>query len=90
MELLTLCEFCFTVIGRADIEVSKSKVTMNGCATTQASYVWIFCWVSLGLECGLMTHLTKRKGDVIHMTPWFEKIMYSIYSNFTATYTPPF
>ncbi|PHT27915.1 hypothetical protein CQW23_32487 [Capsicum baccatum] len=34
---LTLGEFCFTMIGRADIEVSKSNVAMNACLP-QASY----------------------------------------------------
>jgi hypothetical protein len=33
----TLCEFCFTMIGRADIEGSKSNVAMNAWLP-QASY----------------------------------------------------
>ena len=33
----TLCEFCFTMIGRADIEGSKSNVAMNA-RLPQASY----------------------------------------------------
>ena len=37
-ELLIFGEFCFTMIGRADIEGSKSNVAMNACAATQAGY----------------------------------------------------
>ena len=37
-ELLKLGEFCLTMIGRADIKVSKSNVAMNPCVETQASY----------------------------------------------------
>ena len=52
-ELLTLGEFCFTMIGRANIKGSKSNVTMNACTETQASF---FCglWavVILGPEGG--------------------------------------
>ena len=33
---VTLGEFCFTMIGRADIEGSKGNVAMNACTVTQA------------------------------------------------------
>ena len=37
------------MIGRADIEGSKSNVAMNACAATQA---WLFLWVMGGLGRG--------------------------------------
>jgi len=38
----TLCEFCFTMIGRADIEESKSGVAMNAWPPQASSRVLEF------------------------------------------------
>ena len=58
-ELLTLGEFCFTMIGRADIEGSKNNVAMNACAATEASYLcgW-WGWSSWTGSVGRRTNLT--------------------------------
>ena len=49
MELLTLGEFCFALIERADIKGSKSNVGMNACAATQAR---VSMWVMGRLDRG--------------------------------------
>ena len=58
-ELLTLGEFCFTMIGRADIEGSKNNVAMNACAATEAGYLcgW-WGWSSWTGSVGRRTNLT--------------------------------
>ena len=58
-ELLKLGEFCFTMIGRADIEGSKNNVAMNACAATEAGYLcgW-WGWSSWTGRVGRRTNLT--------------------------------
>ena len=58
-ELVTLAEFCFTMIGRADIEGSKNNVAMNACAATEAGYLcgW-WGWSSWTGSVGRRTNLT--------------------------------
>ena len=48
-ELLTLGEFCFTMIGRDDVEGSKSNVAMDACSATQA---WLSLWVMGRMSTG--------------------------------------
>ena len=55
----TLCEFCFTMIGRADIEGSKSNVAMNAWLP-QASYP---CGNFSDTSC---LKLVKSKGSIGH------------------------
>ena len=63
------------MIGRADIEGSKSNVAMNACTATQGSYAcgWGAGGGSSWTEkVGTMMHLTKPR-VVIHMSPWSKK-----------------
>ena len=48
-ELLTLSELYFTMIGRANVEGSKSNDAMNACAVPHASYA---CGLGIGIEQG--------------------------------------
>ena len=54
------------MIGKADIEGSKSNVAMNACAATKASYFCglLGCWrVTLGWEGRSRTHRTFTQGE---------------------------
>ena len=62
------------MIGRADIEGSKSNVAMNVCAATQASYACgVWGWSPWAGRVGSRTHFSlNREGSVIHLSPWSE------------------
>ena len=65
------------MIGRADIEGSKSNVAMSACAVTQASYACGVCvcvWgggggggLGMGQEGGLRTHLPLTRLAVLSL-----------------------
>ena len=80
-ELLTLGEFCFTMIGRADIKGSKSNVAMNACTETEASFsCGLWTVVILGPEDGFKLATYFDPKEVLFTSPHGSKLNVPLYS----------